>query len=138
MIRLPPELLAEMRRLAEAAYPEECCGLLVGRREADRIVVTRLAPSPNVAGGDRRRTFEVSPQVRFDLMRDLRGGPETIVGHYHSHPDGTAEPSTTDLAMAWEPDLAWIILAVPGEAAAFLVEDGPGFRSVPLAVREST
>lgn len=138
MIRLPPELLAEMRRLAEAAYPEECCGLLVGRREAEAIVVFRLAPSPNVAEGDRRRTFEVSPQVRFDLMRELQGGAEEIVGHYHSHPDGAAEPSATDLAMAWEPDLAWVILAVPGDAAAFRVDEGQGFRPVPLAVREST
>jgi proteasome lid subunit RPN8/RPN11 len=138
MIRLPPELLAEMRRLAEAAYPEECCGLLIGRREAEAVVVTRQAPSPNVTAGNRRRTFEVSPQVRFDLMRELRDGPETIVGHYHSHPDGAAEPSATDLAMAWEPDLAWVILAVPGGQAAFAVEEGPEFRAIDLIVGEST
>jgi proteasome lid subunit RPN8/RPN11 len=103
---------------AEAAYPRECCGLLVGRREgADAVVVTRVCPSPNVTEDDARDSFEVSPQLRFDVMRALGEGPERIVGHYHSHPDHPAQPSARDLERAWEPDLVWLITAVLGGQA---------------------
>ena len=36
---------------------------------------------------------------------------------YHSHPDGVAEPSATDLSMVFEPDLVWVITAVGGGKA---------------------
>jgi proteasome lid subunit RPN8/RPN11 len=50
--------------------------------------------------------------VRFNLMRDLEGGAQEIIGVYHSHPDHGAEPSAHDLSMACEPDLVWLITAV--------------------------
>jgi len=113
LIRIGYTLLDEINAQAQAAYPGECCGLLAGRAEADgAITITRAVPSPNVAtppAGDR---FEVDPQVRFDLMRALDGSGEHIVGHYHSHPDNPAKPSDTDIDMAFEPDLVWLITAV--------------------------
>ncbi len=113
MIVMPRPVLEEIEAAAAAAYPEECCGLLAGRREpSGDVVVTRAQPSPNVAQGDRRERFEVDPQVRFDLMRDLQGGALEIIGVYHSHPDHPAEPSANDLKMAFEPDLVWLITAV--------------------------
>lgn len=123
MIRLPDPLRARILAAAEAAYPEEGCGLLAGRDAADGTsVVTRLAESVNVADGDRRRTFEVDPKVRFDLMRTLEGdaGGERILGHYHSHPDHPAEPSATDLGMAFESDLVWLIVGVEAGRATAL------------------
>ena len=42
----------------------------------------------------------------------MRGTPERIVGHYHSHPNEPARPSVTDLERAWEPDMIWLILSV--------------------------
>ena len=124
MIVLDAQLLKRIEDAAEAAYPDECCGLLVGRGEAPgppggALVVTRVEASPNVAAGGTRDQFEVDPQVRFDLMRALAGGDERIVGHYHSHPDHPPRPSERDLEMALEPDLVWLITAVErGRAAA--------------------
>ena len=76
--------------------------------------------------------------MRFRLLRALRGGTETMVGHYHSHPDHPPLPSPHDLAMAFEPDLVWVILAVEagvaGGLAAFRPQaEGGGF--VALTVR---
>jgi len=89
--------------------------MLVGR--GTRIVtVTRVVASPNLLAGSGDR-FEVDPALRFGLMRALEGGDERIVGHYHSHPDHPAEPSARDLAMAFEPDLVWLITAVAGGQA---------------------
>ena len=138
MIILPPDLLRRIVDLAEAAYPEECCGLLIGRfRAPDRAIVSRIAESPNVAAGDRRRHFEVDPQVRFDAERDLRGGPERVVGFYHSHPDHRAQPSLTDLGRVFENDMVWLITSVIDAQAVLTtahVPDAGGrqFRPIPL------
>lgn len=122
MIAFPADLLHKVVAAAEAAYPQECCGLLVGHdRKAGTsdILVTRVEASPNVAEGDRARSFEIDPKLRLDLMRTLRGGPDRVVGLFHSHPDHPAQPSERDLAMAWEPELIWVIVSVrDGRAVA--------------------
>ena len=136
MIELARAHLAALARAAEEAYPEECCGLLVGTLEGGHRRVTRIAPSANVAEGDRRRRFEVDPRLILKFQRELRGGAERLVGHYHSHPDGPAAPSATDLEMAWEPDLAWLIVPVAagraGPPAAHLPVPEGGFRQLTL------
>ncbi|HYM30062.1 MAG TPA: M67 family metallopeptidase [Candidatus Cybelea sp.] len=119
---------------AEAAYPHEACGLLVGRTGVGaQRVVERIEISGNVAA-DTLTRFEVDPGLRIGIERELRGGPKCVLGVWHSHPDHPAAPSETDLAMAYEPDLVWLITAVyAGQAvqtAAFMVRDGGGgFRS---------
>lgn len=140
MIVLPRAVVGHITDAAEAAYPDECCGLLVGRAEAsgDRLV-TRVAASPNVAEGDTRDSFLVDPKIQFDLMRELGDGPECIVGHYHSHPDHGAAPSERDRRSVFYPDHVWVIVAVDGGRAgdmtAHLFDAGRGrFREIPLRV----
>ena len=73
-----------MRSAAAAAYPNECCGLLAGSG-LEVVTVTLVRQSANLAV-NRKTEFAVDPQMQFDLMRELRGTPYHIVGHYHSHP----------------------------------------------------
>lgn len=113
MIRVTPDLLADINAQAVAAYPRECCGLLVGCLGHDgTVTINRVVASANTASGDTFDRFEIDPQVRFDLMREVADGTDEIVGHYHSHPDHPPEPSQTDLDMAFEPDFVWLITAV--------------------------
>ncbi len=140
MIFLPRAVVGHIADAAEAAYPDECCGLLVGRAEAsgDRLV-TRVEASPNVAEGDTRDSFLVDPRIQFDLMRELGDGPECIVGNYHSHPDHGATPSERDRRSVFYPDHVWVIVAVDGGRAgdmtAHLFDAGHGrFREIPLRV----
>ncbi|OEJ68224.1 Mov34/MPN/PAD-1 family protein [Magnetovibrio blakemorei] len=128
MIHISPSHCADITAQAERAYPYECCGLLAGIISPDKTVtVTRVVASantviehhkpPNEKSG--RDSFEIDPQVRFDLMRALSDTDETIVGHYHSHPDHPAQPSERDLDMAFEPELVWLIVSVrTGQATA--------------------
>ena len=110
---------------AEAAYPEESCGLLEGVCERELLRVTRVHPSKNVALLNRSTRFEVDPSLILRLQRELRDGPTGIVAVYHSHPSGLPRPSDTDLASALDPGKAWFITAVvEGRAettAAFLL-----------------
>ncbi|MCE2510202.1 MAG: M67 family metallopeptidase [Alphaproteobacteria bacterium] len=143
MIRLKPDHLADIEAAAEAAYPYEACGLLVGRAVgADAIEVTRVVPSRNVAAEQeaRKDRFEIDPKLRFDVMRECEGGPEDIVGHYHSHPDHPAEPSAIDLSMAYDREYVWVIAAVAAGrvarvAAHRLNRAGDAFEEIPLRVQ---
>ena len=138
MILLPAALIRRIGIVAEEAYPEECCGLLIGFQEPDgQVRVSEIAESSNVAPPPRRNRFEVDPALRFAAMRRLRDGRDQIVGHYHSHPDGPAEPSQHDAAMAYEPELLWLIVAVTagaaGELEAFRYDPWiDQFRRVPI------
>lgn len=144
MISIPQAFLKAIVDEAEAAYPIECCGLLVGRNDsATSCVVTRIVASPNIAEGPGTDRFEIDPQIRFNVMKELDApenidGPRhRIIGHYHSHPDHPAQPSETDLKMAYEPDLIWMITSVvAGQAtlttAHAVAADSSQFRQIPL------
>ncbi len=111
MLEIGADLLAAVADAAEAAFPDEGCGLLVG--SGRRIVrVTEVVTAPNLRRGEASDRFELDPRIRFATERRLRGGDLRIVGHWHSHPDGSARPSASDLAEAWEPDLVWLIVGV--------------------------
>lgn len=146
MIVVNPSDLRRIVDLCEAAYPSEACGLLVGHDDsvdaARTVTVSRVEPSTNVAEGDDRSHFEVDPALRLRLQKDLRGGPERVIGLYHSHPNSGAQPSSTDLAAAWEPDLVWLVTSViDGQAvhtsAHVLVTEGDTMRFSQVALRTS-
>ncbi len=126
-----------LRQAAAAAYPHECCGLLVGEGES-AIVITEIVPTTNTAD-DPRRGFSINPQAQFDLLRRVRAGRGRVVGHYHSHPDGRAIPSSHDLAMAYDPEAIWVVMAASAGTAsqpkAFRhTHDIDGFAEIPVAI----
>lgn len=118
MLRLRADQAAMLARLAEAAYPAEACALLVGRAEGDGLLLEEIVPARNVAA-DPLAGFEVDPATQIALRRRLReqDGPQDLIGHWHSHPNGRGEPSATDAAMVYEPALLWVISAVIGGRA---------------------
>ena len=127
---LPAALRTQLAGEAGAAYPGECCGLIEGRRDGDRILATALHPTRNLSSDTDR--FEIDPADQFRILRAARGAGAQIVGCYHSHPDGRAEPSARDRAGAGETDFIWLITGQGGRIAAYLF-DGNGFRPVALA-----
>ena len=124
--------LAQLHAWATDAYPEEACALIVGM--GDPPVITRLVPCANVAS-DRRRRFEVDPAARIRLEIALRGTAERVVGVWHSHPGGPPEPSATDGAMIYEPDLIWLITGIAppaGPVTRAFQPEGNGFQELGL------
>lgn len=141
MIFVTRAALRQIMDAAEAAYPGECCGLLVGKaRDTGELEVARAVPSRNL--GKSRDRFEVDPQVWVDLTRALRGSDKRVVGLYHSHPDAPAQPSAIDLEAAWGEELVWLVVSVSGGegqaaqavhlTAHLLDHGGRQFREIPL------
>ena len=135
---LAPSLRADINIQAAQAWPRECCGLLIGCRGGADILVRRVVAAPNVAEDPARR-FEVDPATLLAAHRAARAAGEEILGPYHSHPDGPARPSATDMARARDaaaPGEIWLIIpvlqGVAGAAQAYEF-DGRVFAEAELA-----
>jgi proteasome lid subunit RPN8/RPN11 len=136
VIQLPTVARAAITAHAEANFPNEACGLLLGRRLGDQILISDAVPSANIAAEPAHR-FEIDPGLRLRLQKAARTGAGDIVGHYHSHPNGAAQPSATDRQGIFEVDLLWLIAAVRDghlqQIGAFMPSaDGAGFTEVSL------
>lgn len=90
---------------AKCAGGHECCGILRG--EGDRVAAVELAK--NVAA-DPSRYFEIDPGTLISACKDARTGGFPVLGYFHSHPNGLAEPSATDIAQAAPNGLIWLII----------------------------
>jgi cysteine synthase B len=107
-IRIPADAVASMRRHAEAAYPEECCGALLGSRPG---VVSEARALENATSVERRRRFVVTPDDFIRAESTAAASGCELLGFYHSHPDHPAAPSQFDLDHAW-PNLSYPIISV--------------------------
>ncbi len=131
---LRPKLRAQFEREARAAFPRECCGLLEGRRDGDGTRIEALHPARNLSPAP--DAFEIVPADHFAAQRAARSAGRDIVGCYHSHPDGRAEPSPRDRAGAAEAGFVWLIAApdaAAGVALAAYVFDGEAFMPATLS-----
>ena len=102
--------MARLQAHARRAYPEECCGVLVGRR-GERTVVVSVHPAGNQRRERARDRYEIHPGEVLRLDRAAAREGLEIVGFYHSHPDHPTEPSLTDAEQAW-PAYLYVIVAV--------------------------
>lgn len=137
IVEMPTPVMQHIAACALARFPEEACGLLVGRRANDSVTVSHAQESGNIAA-EPRTSFEVDPGLRLRLQRALREEGAEIVGIFHSHPSGDPTPSATDQAAIWEPDLVWLITAVEdgavGESRIYAADntDPPSFRRLDM------
>jgi proteasome lid subunit RPN8/RPN11 len=123
-IRVSRPVLEALQAEAARAMPEECCGLLLGRNG----VIDEAHPAANVAADPLRR-FEIDPQTLVDAHRAARGGGPQVLGYFHSHPTGPAEPSATDREQAGHDGSVWAIVGT--NAVTFWRDEEAGF--VPLS-----
>lgn len=119
VLRLSSALRERIERLARSGYPEEVCGLLVGRWAGGEVRVHEIAAARNAERRRRADRYTLDPQdwLHADLRARSRG--DDIVGVWHSHPDAAAEPSAIDRAGAWE-GWSYLIVAVTGEGVRAL------------------
>jgi proteasome lid subunit RPN8/RPN11 len=101
MIVLPPPVRQEIFNHAREGYPNEVCGVLVGKSDgitqtACREVV-RAVRANNIEVVRRNDRYQLDPGDMARANRLAREQGLDIVGFYHSHPDHPAIASQTDL-----------------------------------------
>ncbi|UCH35231.1 MAG: M67 family metallopeptidase [Armatimonadota bacterium] len=110
MVLIGKDTLQQIIADAERAYPAECCGILIGRRE-DVRVVTVAHPAANVSRDGRRDRYEIDPAEIHRVARETEGTAEQIIGFYHSHPGFPPHPSVHDAVKAW-PYYSYLIVSI--------------------------
>lgn len=110
---------------AREAFPEECCGFLIGHlSERKRVVEARRGK--NVAPENRARRYVVDPLELLHADDEARAGGLDLVGIYHSHPGHPAVPSEFDRSHA-TPWYSYVIVSIedrePREIAAWLFDE---------------
>jgi proteasome lid subunit RPN8/RPN11 len=103
-LRIRESALIELRHRVAQSPGHEVCGLLSGLNGT----VTRVLAATNAAPQP-KSSYEIAPEELFARMREIREAGETLLGIYHSHPNGRSTPSERDLAEAHYPDLAQVI-----------------------------
>jgi proteasome lid subunit RPN8/RPN11 len=130
MLTVTREQVAEMVEHARQEAPNECCGLLFGRDgRVERVFRgTNIDRSP--------RTYQMDPRELLEIPRMEAQGLE-LVGIYHSHPASPARPSSTDVARAFYPDVAYVIISLATadpDVRAYRIADGQ-VRDAELVIR---
>lgn len=105
-LQLSRQQRQQMLDWAQEAGKQECCGLLLG----SGLVVARVERTANVASKPDRQ-FEIDPAALIEAERQARQDGPAIIGYFHSHPNGRAEPSPEDAASAAADGRYWLIIA---------------------------
>lgn len=95
---LPAAVRRHIEAEGEAAFPRECCGILVGRDlPGGRRVIDRLVPMQNTFDEkEQYHRFTVDPRAQIEAEKFADAEGKAVLGYYHSHPDHPARPSEFD------------------------------------------
>lgn len=125
-LKISPSQLQTIRTHAESTYPEECCGLLLGKIAADGTVV-EVVPTENAWNSaaiewqddttncGKIDRYAIAPQEMLKIQKAARDRHLDIIGIYHSHPNHPAIPSECDRVYAWQQYSYIIVSVVNGE-----------------------
>jgi proteasome lid subunit RPN8/RPN11 len=140
-LEIASEILGQIHRHGEAAYPEEGAGLLLGSRQGANWLVQAILDLPNTREDQARRNrYLLAPEgyVQAEAQADRLG--LEVLGVFHSHPDHPNRPSEFDREWAW-PSFSYIITSVwSGRAiesrAWRLADDRQAFLEELIVVRD--
>lgn len=98
-IQIEESLLDQLYQYGKNHYPNEYGGLLLGHYSEDRTTaIVRETILPKEYKGNRYSFERETEDLRSVLEECFNKVPSLIyLGEWHTHPDGIAYPSTTDL-----------------------------------------
>jgi len=121
MIRLSSELDKNIRADGETAYPNECCGVLIGDVDNEGIKTVKNTLTIDNAREDveQYHRFLITPEDMMKAEQTARSMKLDVIGFYHSHPDHPSKPSGYDKDHAL-PFYSYVIVSVDKGKAQIL------------------
>ena len=114
MLRIAHEPFERMKAHAEAAYPNECVGAMLGKSASGgEKFVDAAMPLENSAEGSQHAFYRLSNEDLLAADKAARAQGRELIGIYHSHPDADAYFSATDLKNSC-PWYSFVVLSVMG------------------------
>lgn len=132
LILIQEKYLSQIYHHALNIYPEECCGLLLGKIDNDfkQKTVMEIWETENIWQNSqenlflfnhtvkhnisKKNRFSIASEILFKAQKYARDQEFAIIGIYHSHPDYPATPSEFDRLIAWS-TYSYIIVSVTKE-----------------------
>ena len=111
-IHVPKAVYDEIINHARDAYPDECCGFLIGKAIRDKRV-WEVERGTNANTERSRDRYVIDPKEYNLVDKVARTQGLDILGFYHSHPDHPDRPSEFDRAEG-HPGFSYIIVSVQG------------------------
>ena len=135
-LRLPARESERIRAHLARVYPDEGCGVLLGRDADGARDVVGIMAFENRREDSPHNRYLIAPEQFLVAERTAREAGLDVIGFFHSHPDHPARPSAFDLEHAW-PYYSYLIVSVErGEARAArsfrLADDRSRFEEEPL------
>ena len=96
---------------AEAKFPSECCGAMIGNVSDELKHVTAAVPMENAYTGAQGSRYELRPEDLLAADRSARTAGLDLIGIFHSHPDCDAYFSKTDLENSC-PWYSFVVLSI--------------------------
>lgn len=133
------EIDAKLHNYSCDAYPFECCAILLGEPDSDRIDDIFFAD--NIAElSEQDRQFEISPLVIYMAESAAKEKGLEIKGIFHSHPDHRASLSDMDIEYMI-PKMSYVITSIVAgkvrDTRAFLKEKPDGVTSEIVMIRNA-
>jgi len=121
MLQISSDLEKNIRADGEAAYPNECCGVLIGEVDNEGIKTVKSTLTIDNAREDveQYHRFLITPEDMMKAEQTARSMKLDVIGFYHSHPDHPSKPSGYDKDHAL-PFYSYVIVSVDkGKAQIF-------------------
>jgi len=119
---IPKNLFEKILDHCRAAFPNEACGILSGKRgQVSRVyAMTNIEPSPV--------SYFMDPGEQLHVQKQMRDNKEEMVAIFHSHPESPAYPSAKDVNLAFYEDAFYMIVGfsrgITGKTRAFAIVEG--------------
>ena len=88
-MKLSKQLLHQIHLHLESGYPNEACGVMLGKGG----VVTEIVSAENERTDSARNRYLIDPLAYLKIERGADKRGLDVLGIYHSHPDVAAWPS---------------------------------------------
>src|SRR5258708_40065842 len=116
MLRIEYADYEALRAHGEETYPNECCGVLLGKNIAGEgnsaaVInhVHQIVRAGNTRTDSAHNRYNIAPQELVKIQRQARGLGLDIVRFYHSHPVQPAQASKTDFREAHRLGYSYIL-----------------------------
>jgi len=111
MIRIEQQPWDEMVTHAQAIYPNECVGVMLGNSKDGTKTVTEALRMENVHDGPQQERYVLDQKALLAADAQARSRKLELIGIYHSHPDCDAYFSETDLKNSC-PWYSFVVLSI--------------------------
>lgn len=114
--------------------PLESCAILIGKRNNNQFIVTKIIPMENDEKSNIK--FTINEEKLFAVYKITESMNLSVVGIYHTHPSYPI-PSKTDIKYMEINPVPWIINStITGETKCFIYYYNKGVEEIELKVTD--